>query len=62
MKKSGKSALIGRIGAVCGIIGGIGLIYSAVTDGNIPKIMWLIISVCEFILVFSLICNYKENK
>lgn len=50
------------IGAVCGIIGGIGLICSAITDGNIPKIMYFVIAVCEFIMSGALIYNYKANK
>lgn len=54
------------IGAVCGIFSGIGMICNAVTDNNLPKIVWLFISVGWIVAVSSQICNYfhlkKKNK
>lgn len=60
MKKFLKSDTFYMIAAICGIIGGIGLILSAVTDA--PKFVYIIISVCEFTASFATICNYRKNK
>lgn len=58
-----KKSKLTLIGAVCGIIGGIGLICSAIMYDNIPKIIRLLIAVCEIIMAVSLVYNYKEiNK
>ncbi len=46
------------IGAVCGVLSGAGMIYASITDGNIPKIVWILISIGWFIAVASQICNY----
>lgn len=62
MKKFLKSDAFYKTGAVCGIIGGIGLICSALMYDNIPVIIRLLIAVCEIIMAVSLVYNYKENK
>lgn len=48
------------IGAVCGILSGAGMIYSAIMDGNIPKILWVLISIGWLVAVVSQICNYRH--
>lgn len=60
MKKFLKSDTFYMIAAILGIIGGIGLILSAVTD--VPKFVYIIISVCEFTASFATICNCRKNK
>lgn len=50
------------IGGICGIIGGIGLIFDAIMYDKIPIIIRLLIAVCEIIMAVALIYNYKENK
>ncbi len=45
------------IGAICGILSGIGMIYAGIVDGNIPKILWILISIGWLIAVASQICN-----
>lgn len=62
MKKFLKSDTFYMIAAILGIIGGIGLILSAVTDSNLPKFVYIIISVCEFTASFATICNCRKNK
>ncbi|MDE6520248.1 MAG: hypothetical protein K2K91_07310 [Ruminococcus sp.] len=57
-----KKSKLMQIGAVCGIIGGIGLICSAIIYDNIPIIIRIMIAVCEIIMAISLFYNYKENK
>lgn len=47
------------IGAVCGVLSGAGMIYGSITDGNIPKIVWILISIGWLIAVASQICNYR---
>ncbi len=50
------------IGAVCGVLSGVGMIYASITDGNIHKIIWILISIGWFIGVASQICNYRHFK
>lgn len=57
-----KNSKLMLIGAVCGIIGGIGLICSAIMYDKIPIIIRILIAVCEIIMAVSLVYNYKENK
>ncbi|MDE7363691.1 MAG: hypothetical protein K2N27_02200 [Ruminococcus sp.] len=57
-----KKSKLMQIGSVCGIIGGIGLICSAIMYDNIPIIIRILIAVCEIIMSVALIYNYKENK
>lgn len=57
-----KKSKLMQIGAVCGIIGGIGLICSAIMYDNIPIMIRLLIAVCEIIMAISLVYNYKQNK
>ncbi len=47
------------IGAVCGVLSGLGMIYASIADGNTPKIVWVLISVGWLIAVVSQICNYR---
>ncbi len=47
------------IGAVCGVLSGVGMIYASIVDGNIPKTVWILISIGWFIAVASQICNYR---
>ena len=50
------------IGSICGIIGGVGLFFSAIMYDNIPIVIRLLIAVCEIIMAVSLVYNCKENK
>ncbi len=51
------------IGAVCGVLSGVGMIYAGMADGNIPKTVWVLISIGWLIAVASQICNYRHfNK
>lgn len=57
-----KKSKLSLTGAVCGIIGGIGLIFDAIMYDKIPIIIRILIAVCEIIMAVSLVYNYKENK
>ncbi len=48
------------IGAVCGMLSGIGMIYAGIVDGNIPKTVWILIAIGWFIAVASQICSYRH--
>ncbi len=51
------------IGAVCGVLSGIGMIYAGIVDGNIPKAAWILISIGWLIAVSAQICNCRHlNK
>ena len=46
------------IGAVCGLLSGIGMIYASIV-GNIPSTVWILISIGWFVAVASQIGNYR---
>ncbi len=51
------------IGSGCGVLSGIGMLYAGIVDGNIPKPLWVLISIGWFIAVVSQICSYRHyNK
>lgn len=39
------------IGAVCGVLSGGGMIYASIVDGNVPRIIWILISIGWFIMI-----------
>lgn len=47
------------IGAVCGVLSGIGMIYASIVDGGIPKAVWMLIAIGWVIAVASQIWNYR---
>lgn len=51
------------IGAICGVLSGIGMLVLSILDSRAPKILWILISIGFFIEAASLICNYYHfNK
>lgn len=47
------------IGAVCGVLSSIGMIYASIADGGVPKVVWMLIAIGWLIAVASQICNYR---
>lgn len=58
--------IIPLIGGVCGVISGIGMIFGAILDGNIPKYAWIIIIIGFLVSGAGNIYNYhyfsKKDK
>ena len=48
------------IGAVCGVLSGAGMIWAGIADGNIPKPVWILISIGWFVSAAAQICNYRH--
>jgi len=54
--------IIARVGAVCGILSGIGMICGAILEDRMPKFLWLPIAVGYLLLTASILISYFAEK
>ena len=50
------------IAAICGILGGIGMIAGAILDEKFPKPLWAVVAVLTLTGAISNLCAYMHAK
>ena len=51
--------LIPLVGAICGVLSGIGMICGGIMDGKLPKPAWIFIGIGFFISAIANVYNYR---
>lgn len=50
------------VAGICGILGGIFIVYASIVDMHIPKAIWILLAVCWFISAIYNLYNYRSNR